>query len=121
MSTLKNLKKKASIQYSAFHDLICLKARSYVSKLVARERKARNIHRRCEHSQARVRTGGEYYSIVLYLDKFCPTLSTTTLTVLTLVGVSILIGKFLARVLLHTHYTSCTLFSIKYSRLDVSI
>ena len=48
--------------------------------------------------------------------KFCPTLSTTTLTVLTLVGASTLIGKFLARVLLHTHYTSCILFSIKYSR-----
>ena len=78
--------------------------------------KARNIHRQCEHSQARVRIGGEHYSIVPYLDKFCPTLSTTTLTVLTLVGASTLMGKNLARVLLHTHCTSCILISIEYSR-----
>ena len=80
-----------------YHDL------SHVSKLIARERKAR-------------RTGGEYHSTVLYLEKFCPTLITATLTVLTLVGASTLMGKNLARVLLHTHCTSCILISIEYSR-----
>ena len=74
-----------------WHDL------SHVSKLIARERKAR-------------RTGGEYHSIVLYLEKFCPTLSTATLTVPTLVGASTLIyGKKLS-----TRFVTYTLYLLYF-------